>query len=632
MENGNPLLLRKTMSKEAVFMDGQKFIREKIGLEYKEQWRAGDTIFIDTPTGSGKSHFILHNLLEYAILNRGKILYLVNRKVLQKQIQNEIKDSITMEMYKKYAVYSLQNYISVYTYQYIEGKLKTPYQREQLKNELGQYFYIVYDECHYFYMDSNFNTNTELSFEFLRSYFFSAVHIFISATMKNVKELIKNKKIYVPEGAYKFCPYHPTREQEHIMDSTFEYKIERAYDFVCIHSFDKSEDVEFIVRGNIGKNEHKWLIFTDSIKNGKKLQKELVSYGDEGTNGLCKDDVVFIDAGYEKEQEAVASVNTLVEEGYINKKVIIATPVLDNGISFLDKQLRNIVILSDTEEEFIQMLGRKRKDGKKIDVYICKRSINYFKKRKEYIEKILNFFKKYNENYQYTVEMRIRAMGLREVVEGNIRTSDNTISQDTNVWRDVMLYRQVLLDDILNHKLSYECARKVCYTANGEMEINEFSVKRLLDLQNYYDEIIKKMEEDENAFLKMQMRWMNKSIEEIDEIVATTEEELVNQYRERLKQGILLVLDENMSKEDCIEFKKKNKDLILYFLDRNASGQKDENEKKELEKMKNSVAKVDRTLTDKQFKYCMEQAELPYVMIKPDSSTYKIISELPEKM
>lgn len=34
------------------------FIADSIGTEYKK-WRAGDTIFISSPTGSGKTTFVL---------------------------------------------------------------------------------------------------------------------------------------------------------------------------------------------------------------------------------------------------------------------------------------------------------------------------------------------------------------------------------------------------------------------------------------------------------------------------------------------------------------------------------------------------------------------------------------------
>lgn len=48
-------------------------------------------------------------------------------------------------------------------------------------------------------------------------------------------------------------------------------------------------------------------------------------------------------------------------EEIFKQKVVVATSVMDNGISIHDIEMRNMVIIADTKEEFIQMLGRKRR-------------------------------------------------------------------------------------------------------------------------------------------------------------------------------------------------------------------------------------------------------------------------------
>lgn len=60
-----------------------------------------------------------------------------------------------------------------------------------------------------------------------------------------------------------------------------------------------------------------------------------------------------------------------------SKKILITTSVMDNGISLEDEYLRNIVIMADTKETFIQMLGRKRikNNNEKLNLYILKRDI-----------------------------------------------------------------------------------------------------------------------------------------------------------------------------------------------------------------------------------------------------------------
>lgn len=98
----------------------KKYLADQIGEEYKS-WKEGELIFIQAPTGTGKSYFILNVLLDWAVLNRVSILYLVNRKVLKSQIEEKIQERcIELERYYGNGVSSM---IEVMTYQTIEQKL-----------------------------------------------------------------------------------------------------------------------------------------------------------------------------------------------------------------------------------------------------------------------------------------------------------------------------------------------------------------------------------------------------------------------------------------------------------------------------------------------------------------------------
>lgn len=63
----------------------KRFVSDEIGEKYKE-WKNRNIIFITSPTGSGKSYFILHIFLKWAIKNNMRILYLVNRRILKMQL------------------------------------------------------------------------------------------------------------------------------------------------------------------------------------------------------------------------------------------------------------------------------------------------------------------------------------------------------------------------------------------------------------------------------------------------------------------------------------------------------------------------------------------------------------------
>ena len=66
-----------------------KWVSERIGEEYKK-WESGSMVFIASPTGSGKTQFILKTLLPYFSKENKKILYLVNRRILKKQMEEDI--------------------------------------------------------------------------------------------------------------------------------------------------------------------------------------------------------------------------------------------------------------------------------------------------------------------------------------------------------------------------------------------------------------------------------------------------------------------------------------------------------------------------------------------------------------
>lgn len=143
-----------------------KFVKDEIGEEYKG-WKAGDKILITAPTGSGKSSFALTELLKRAIQRDEYILYLVNRVVLKNQLTSLLEDEVRRNMYNSFndARININNHICIKTYQSLERNIFAGRDNE-LAREMKDYAIIIYDECHYFYADANFNTKTVVSYFF----------------------------------------------------------------------------------------------------------------------------------------------------------------------------------------------------------------------------------------------------------------------------------------------------------------------------------------------------------------------------------------------------------------------------------------------------------------------------------
>lgn len=244
------------------------------------------------------------------------------------QIRAELEDEVRDELYKCCGQRRNVNaYIDVVTYQSVEEKIKKGTQESlrKLDERFQEYSYVVYDECHYFDVDSTYNTSTQLSFDFLTECFSWKTQIYISATMDCIKERIVMTAYNIREKQI--------IENYRLMRLT-EYIVDKKYDYINIHLFNDINHLKTIILEDKQSSSSKWLIFVESIDDGRKLQNQLVEENDG-----CKitaEDVVFIDAKYEQDEDAVESVLELSEKKLISRKIIITTPVLDNGVSFRD--------------------------------------------------------------------------------------------------------------------------------------------------------------------------------------------------------------------------------------------------------------------------------------------------------
>lgn len=159
----------------------QIFVTDLIGDSYKN-WKIGDKIIIASPTGSGKSAFILQSLLPYAMKQGKHVVYICNRKILNDQPTVESRKQIESILETTELTEEEIHSIHVTTYQHCETANSFPYftippdlsgmSREAralaeasntppaTKLPPEDILYYVFDEDHYFLSDALFNSNT----------------------------------------------------------------------------------------------------------------------------------------------------------------------------------------------------------------------------------------------------------------------------------------------------------------------------------------------------------------------------------------------------------------------------------------------------------------------------------------
>lgn len=379
-----------------------KYVSNGLSDIYK-YWRHDSAVLISAPTGSGKNHFIIEELIPYASETNQQIFLFSNRialNVQQKKIlmhklkipniysDEEIKG---FKQFRNVIILSYQealSYLAQYGHQYPIGS----------NTVLGRpgYGFAVFDEVHFFLTDALFNAYTQQILKRLVFAFSYFTRIYMTATPDNIKNYIVQEEVYnqnkrqvthddVQRKIARIAPYNIKQNYQYynIGASLNLYNFSRDYSDYNIKFFTKPEQI-YSEMQSANKN-NKWLYFMNS-KN--QQQKSTDSLPDE-----LKKQTDYYDSSKKQDTKIWKS----LMNGQIPKNILITTSALDNGVNITDDALHNIVIDCEDKISLVQMLGRKRKNkGETVNVFIQAPSINFITTRLQEIKNTLDFINNYN--------------------------------------------------------------------------------------------------------------------------------------------------------------------------------------------------------------------------------------------
>lgn len=559
-----------------------QYIADSIGTEFQD-WRERDTIFISSPTGTGKTTFILKIYLPYLVTQGKKLLYLVNRTILKDQLEKEIS--------KLPAEQRLS--IDIELYQTIEQKML--FYDQKIRERYGRYDCVVCDEAHYFLTDSNYNTNTILSYYFVRDNFEGKIRIYISATIDKIKAYVENdnnQQIFCRtrwfglhrDDTNRFKIFNKPRKAH-------EYSADKDYNYVDVKVLRSRNE---IIK-TVCDEKEKWLIFVDNKEYGEKLNKDIKKYFSNSNENFGDNLVTFISSEYKSDPQSKEQVGEIVESKKASVKILIATSVLDNGISIQDIELRNIILIADTETEFVQMLGRKRKDGEPLGLYI-------------YAHDKAHFIRRYMHNEEIK---KIADQSYRFIEDHLFKFPQDDWSKIDECERNLIRgYHVYLMPRIMNSEKFYRNIRSIFTVIDGVLCLNLLSVQNIENLSLFYNYLIEKFETDgEDAFLKEQLRWLNKTEDEIDKILTEERYGKVEKSRQNIIKAFETIADKDILKEEFIKFKQANKEDFLILVHASTSmGIEDK------EKYSDMLKKSDRPISGPFVKEICTEFNIPYAM------------------
>lgn len=294
------------------FEKGTKY-NDVITEEMIISWGTDNVIF-NGATGSGKTYFIENNLYKHCFKNNKRILYLCNRKPLFKEVSERIKDS------------SKINIIDVMLYQVLEKKLIA-------KENIIKYDYIVCDEFHYVMADAMFNKYTDITYDYIIAQEQSCV-IFMSGTAKPIFNKLKHNGIV-------------KKDREYIIPYSYSY-VEELQFYVS-----KNSTID-IIENILKTTDDKIIYFSNStnyaIEVFKKFKKQAVFRCSESSKNYEARQLNNIDAIKQYDEDLIT----------FDKRLLVATKVIDNGINLLDKSIKHIITDVFDLESLQQCIGRKR--------------------------------------------------------------------------------------------------------------------------------------------------------------------------------------------------------------------------------------------------------------------------------
>ena len=513
------------------------------------------------------------------------MLYLVNRSILKRQLEEELRDF----------PWDQQECIEIELYQNIEREIVLPYNlggilwNEKLFQKAQKYCCVICDEAHYFCSDSNYNTNTILSYKYIELAFCNKLRIYMSATIDQVQKVIEKdfqdqkviRSFWMNRKLNALC----NTDIKAVIRSgkIWKYEATKDYGYLDVHILYKREEVADVIK----KEDGKWLIFVDSREFGSILKKDIICKLD-----CDESEVTFITSDYREDDDAMDEVQFLAKKKKQGSRIVITTSVLDNGISLHDMELRNLIIIADTETEFIQMLGRKREDGVATKLFIYKLDRNHFLKRQR-------------KNKQRLEIVRQYLRGVKKYMDQVDQSDKNEQELNMLEGRALAFQHSKWLRKLMNGDVDFENIRALFLDVNGYLVLNRVAAENLEVLDKFYSKIISLFESmGEDAYLYEQLSWLKKREPEIEEILKGERDRAFTKAKMNVIETLARESGQELTKEAAIKLKVQLADDLLVLA-----------KHMEIPMYIAQVKKNDRPISDKFMNALRENCQIPFHVI-----------------
>lgn len=245
----------------------------------------------------------------------------------------------------------------------------------------------------------------------------------------------------------------------------------------------------------------KWVIFIDNKADGSTLSEELNAVGCS-TTLLSRDSI--------NTKRGDVEYQSIVSQQKFASKVLIATELMDCGVSIHDVDVKHVVISHSRKAVFLQMLGRVRLDEtEKVNLYLkCESAVKIQAQKRKIIQTIYDLV---------DVELLNAEKYVPEVIDGVMTYRAKPYWDDderARIFNKFISNRSNL--NYINVKFEtywQDNANRDKYPSFLGMEISELGLLSLLyDVSAYLGAIKLRKDGDDNRafYVKYQLGWLGK--------------------------------------------------------------------------------------------------------------------------
>lgn len=330
------------------------------------------------------------------------------------------------------------------------------------------------------------------------------------------------------------------------------FNIEKNYENYDVRYFvNILELAEFITKM---KKTEKIIVFVGSITQGAKLKETLEKAGEL---------VDFLTAN-NKETDSKDIVTNLTMFQKFKGRILIATSVLDVGVSIVDTAVTTVAIIAFDKCTFLQMLGRIRiNNDNNLTLLIHRQNSHAFAtKISDYLEDDVNLI------------MTLCKIATQDELKNYIKKA---LDSDITNWHTIRKY--VITDN------------------NDKMRLNCLSCPQTLHIYSEFVNNVKGLENDPDFYIKKQLSWIKK--EDNFSMENYISKELREQRKKEITVEIRKIINTHSGQKTFKEIKKQLQNIhpLIRRLDK-------------------SLIRGNVSLSVKKFNQIMKVENMPFTIVK----------------